>query len=280
MRQSETVLHARFDLNGAALDCVYVIPRGVPAFSISRIVSGLNHPWRAFAGAAKRAYGGSTGMPPCKMRLPACRLTAWESRPTYCIIEPRLLPPVHGTKMKKSAESVWPDAVHALLKGAGVRQIALVPDAGHARLIKLCEKDKSMRVVRLTTEEEGVALLAGAWLGGEKGVLLMQSSGVGNCINMLSLTLACQFPLLMLVTMRGDHGEFNPAQIPMGNATQAVLEALGVIVKRADHAADVPEMVSGALRLAFNTYRPIALLIGQRVLGAKDFRKLTESVPQ
>jgi sulfopyruvate decarboxylase alpha subunit len=181
--------------------------------------------------------------------------------------------------MKKSAESTWPDQVHALLQAAGVRQVAIVPDAGHARLIKLCEQDKAMRVVTLTTEEEGVALLAGAWLGGDKGVLLMQSSGVGNCINMLSLPLACQFPLLMLVTMRGDHGEFNPAQIPMGNATQAVLEALGVIVKRADSAKNLPEMVSGALRLAFNTYRPVALLIGQRVQGAKDFRKLTQSAP-
>lgn len=182
--------------------------------------------------------------------------------------------------MKKTAESNWPDEVHALLRAADVRQVAIVPDAGHARLIKLCEKDKSMRVVRLTTEEEGVALLAGAWLGGDKGVLLMQSSGVGNCINMLTLPLACQFPLLMLVTMRGDHGEFNPAQIPMGNATQTVLEAMGVIVKRADTPEDVPEMVSSALRLAFNTYRPVALLIGQRVFGAKDFRKLTQSVPQ
>ena len=182
--------------------------------------------------------------------------------------------------MKKNADPTWPEEVHALLKVAGVRQVAIVPDAGHARLIKLCEKDKAMCVVRLTTEEEGVALLAGAWLGGDKGVLLMQSSGVGNCINMLTLPIACQFPLLMLVTMRGDHGEFNPAQIPMGNATQAVLEALGVIVKRVDRAADVAEMVSATLRLAFNTYRPVALLIGQRVSGAKDFRKLTQSVSQ
>ncbi|MBI5910181.1 MAG: phosphonopyruvate decarboxylase [Betaproteobacteria bacterium] len=182
--------------------------------------------------------------------------------------------------MKKTAEPAWPDEVHALLKADGIRQVAIVPDAGHARLIELCEKDKAMRVVRLTTEEEGVALLAGAWLGGEKGVLLMQSSGVGNCINMLALPIACQFPLLMLVTMRGDFGEFNPAQIPMGNAAQAVFEALGVIVKRADTAGDVAEVVSGAMRLAFNTYRPVAVLVGQRLLGAKDFRKLSESVPQ
>src|SRR5471030_904584 len=134
---------------------------------------------------------------------------------------------------KAAAGAAWPDAVHALFKAAHIRQVAIVPDAGHARLIELCEKDKSMRVVRLTTEEEGVALLAGAWLGGEKGVLLMQSSGVGNCINMLSLPLSTGFPLLMLVTMRGDHGEFNAAQIPMGNSTQAVLEATGVLVKRA-----------------------------------------------
>ena len=184
------------------------------------------------------------------------------------------------TAATKPPSAHWADEVHAMFKAANIRQIAIVPDAGHARLIKLCEQDKSMRVVRLTTEEEGVAQLAGAWLGGEKGVLLMQSSGVGNCINMLTLPIACQFPLLMLITMRGDHGEFNPAQIPMGNATQAVLEAMDVIVKRADSGAEVPEMVSSTLRLAFNTYRPIALLIGQRVQGAKDFRKLTKSVPQ
>jgi sulfopyruvate decarboxylase alpha subunit len=176
---------------------------------------------------------------------------------------------------KNTAATDWPSQVHAQFREARIRQIAIVPDAGHAQLIRLCERDRAMRVVRLTTEEEGVALLAGAWLGGDKGVLLMQSSGVGNCINMLSLPLSCQLPLLMLVTMRGDHGEFNPSQVPMGNATQRVLEDVGVIVKRADHLADIPEMVSGGLRIAFNTYRPVAVLFGQKGLGAKDFRKLT-----
>jgi sulfopyruvate decarboxylase alpha subunit len=172
--------------------------------------------------------------------------------------------------------SHWAEQVHPMLVEAGISQVGLVPDAGHSRLIQLCEADRNMRIVRLTTEEEGVALLAGAWLGGEKGVLLMQSSGVGNCINMLSLPVACSMPLLILVTMRGDHGEFNAAQVPMGDSTQAVLEAVGVLVKRADIATDVPEMVSSGLRLAFNTFRPVAVLIGQRVSGAKDFRKLTK----
>jgi sulfopyruvate decarboxylase TPP-binding subunit len=117
-------------------------------------------------------------------------------------------------------------------------------------------------------------MLAGAWLGGERGVLLLQSSGVGNCINMLSLPSTCRMPLLMLVTMRGDWGEFNPWQIPMGQGTPAALEAMGVIVTRADEPDLVAPSVLGAANLAFNTWRPAAVLIGQRVLGAKNFKEL------
>jgi sulfopyruvate decarboxylase alpha subunit len=182
-----------------------------------------------------------------------------------------------GKWVAQADTSNWPDQIFQKLREAGIVQLVYVPDAGHARLIELCHQANDIKCTVLTTEEEGIGILAGAWLGGERGVLLMQSSGVGNCINMLSLPLACQFPLLMLVTMRGDHGEFNPAQIPMGNATQDVLEALGVIVKRADTAADIAQTVSGALGMAFNTYRPVAVLIGQSALGAKDFRKLTAS---
>ncbi|MBV9117243.1 MAG: phosphonopyruvate decarboxylase [Acetobacteraceae bacterium] len=171
------------------------------------------------------------------------------------------------------SEQNWPDAIHALLKQHGIRQVALVPDAGHARLIRLCLADAAMEVVSLTTEEEGVALLLGAWLGGDKGVLLMQSSGVGNCVNMLSLSVLHRTPLPMVVTMRGDFGEFNPAQVPMGNATQTVLEAMGTLVRRADRAEDVAPTVDATIRFAFNTYRPTATLIGQRVLGAKTFGK-------
>lgn len=168
----------------------------------------------------------------------------------------------------------WPDEVFAILKDLGVRQVAMVPDAGHSRLIRSCEADPDMRVVTLTTEEEGVAMLAGAWLGGERGVLLLQSSGVGNCINMLSLPWICRMPLLMIVTMRGEWGEFNPWQVPMGQGTQPALEAMGVICRRADVPGDVAPVVSGAARLAFNTWRPVAALVGQSVLGAKDFREL------
>jgi sulfopyruvate decarboxylase TPP-binding subunit len=112
--------------------------------------------------------------------------------------------------------------------------VGYVPDAGHARLIELCQGDAAIRAVPLTSEEEGVALLAGAWLGGQRGALLMQSSGVGNCINMLSLTKACRFPLVMLVTMRGEWAEFNPWQVPMGSNTRAALELCDVLVYRVE----------------------------------------------
>ena len=114
----------------------------------------------------------------------------------------------------------WPEDVFAILQRFDVRQVPYVPDAGHSQLIERVLGASSMRAVPLTTEEEGVALLAGAWAGGQRGVLLMQSSGVGNCINMLSLTQIFRFPFLTLVTMRGEWGEFNPWQVPMGSSTR------------------------------------------------------------
>src|SRR5947199_8076229 len=108
---------------------------------------------------------------------------------------------IAAAKLSETRPRDWSGAVFDILSELDIRQVAIVPDAGHSRLIRLCEDDPRKRVVTLTTEEEGVALLAGAWLGGERGVLLLQSSGVGNCINMLSLIETCQMPLLMLVTM-------------------------------------------------------------------------------
>jgi sulfopyruvate decarboxylase alpha subunit len=167
----------------------------------------------------------------------------------------------------------WPDAMHCALGELGVRQVAYVPDAGHARLIELCQADPAMLAIVLTTEEEGIALLAGAWLGGERGVLLMQSSGVGNCVNMLALSQTCRFPLLALVTMRGEWGEENPWQLPMGQSTPAVLGAAGVIVQRLDTAEDAAWAVRAAGAMAFEGQVPVALLIGQRLIGAKSFAR-------
>ncbi|MDX1513918.1 MAG: thiamine pyrophosphate-binding protein [Gammaproteobacteria bacterium] len=175
-------------------------------------------------------------------------------------------------KQSSKTAASWPDDVYRVFVDADVRQVAYVPDAGHARLISRCEQCRRMRAVPLTTEEEGVALLAGAWLGGERGALLMQSSGVGNCINMLAMIQECRFPLFTLVTMRGDWGEFNPWQVPMGKGTARTLDNAGVIIKAVDDADRVAETVTASLRLAFGTYRAVAVLISQRVIGYKEWK--------
>ena len=175
------------------------------------------------------------------------------------------------TMIEHESALEWADGVYALFKAQRVDLIAFVPDGGLARLIAWCERDAAMRTVTLTTEEEGVALAAGAFLGGRRAVLLMQSSGVGNCLNMLALPRVCNMPLLTLITMRGEWGEFNPWQVPMGQSTPAVLVACGVIVYRADTVADVVPTVEAALALALQSRRQVAVLLSQRLIGAKTF---------
>jgi sulfopyruvate decarboxylase alpha subunit len=167
----------------------------------------------------------------------------------------------------------WPEEIFAILQRFDVRQVPYVPDAGHSTLIQCVLASSTMRGIPLTTEEEGVALLAGAWAGGQRGVLLMQSSGVGNCINMLSLTQIFRFPFLTLVTMRGEWGEFNPWQVPMGTTTQGVLELAGVKTLRASHPQEVREVMEAAAGQAYNACTPTAVLLSQRLIGAKDFTK-------
>src|SRR5262245_34749033 len=130
-----------------------------------------------------------------------------------------------------------------------------------------------MAAVPLTTEEEGIGLAAGAWLGGERAVLLMQSSGVGNCVNALTLVSNCGFPLLMIVTMRGEWGEFNPWQIPMGQATPDALRLAGVRTVRLERPEDTLATVTAAATLAFEGYAAVAVLIAQRMIGAKTFEE-------
>ena len=167
----------------------------------------------------------------------------------------------------------WPDLIHAHFKRVGVRQVGYVPDAGHSRLINLCKQDNDIADVVLTTEEEGVGLVAGAALGGQRAALLMQSSGVGNCVNMFALLRNCGFPCLLLVTMRGEYGEFNPWQVPMGSITEQCLELSGFQVYRANHADEVDDVIGAAADMAFEGNLAVAVLLSQRLIGRKQWVK-------
>lgn len=171
----------------------------------------------------------------------------------------------------RDLDAEWPEAIYDTLKAADVRHMSYVPDAGHTTLINLFTANTAATSNVLTSEEEGIAIATGAWLGGKRSVVLMQSSGVGNCINMLSLPVQTRTPLLMLVTMRGEWNEFNPWQVPMGQATQASLKAIGVTVLRAETGPDLVEIVGQAATMAYEADGQIAVLIGQRLLGKKKW---------
>jgi sulfopyruvate decarboxylase alpha subunit len=166
----------------------------------------------------------------------------------------------------------WKD-IYDALKDADVKQVAYVPDAGHAELIDACIADNDIRAVPLTTEQDGIAMLAGAWLGGQRGALLMQSSGVGNCINMIGLMRTCRFPLATFITMRGQWHEFNPWQMPMGQGTEPVLKAMDVLVETVEEPTDVGAQAAAILHRAFVGMQPSALLLHQRLMPIKTFGK-------
>lgn len=165
----------------------------------------------------------------------------------------------------------WSAEVFDTMKARGIATVATIPDGGLTRFLVLCREDPETRVVTLTTEEEGVGVTTGLWLGGQKGLIAMQSSGVGNCINALGLPATMRAPCLMLVTMRGQWGEFNPWQVPMGQAVKPVLEAVGVKCFPVDRSEEVAETFAAAADLAFFGGFSTAVLISQRVIGAKGF---------
>jgi sulfopyruvate decarboxylase alpha subunit len=165
----------------------------------------------------------------------------------------------------------WPDAIYRQFQRVGIRQVGYVPDAGHSRLIELCQADNAIADVVLTTEEEGIGLVAGAALGGQRTALLMQSSGVGNCINMFSLLRNCGFGCVVLVTMRGEFGEFNPWQVPMGAITEEVLRLAGFLTYRIDDPDAVDDLVGAGCDMAFDGNLQVAFLLSQRLIGRKQW---------
>lgn len=176
-----------------------------------------------------------------------------------------------GKTDSNTNERGWQHEVYDVLKAHDITQISYVPDAGHIILIDKSIADPDVHSIALTTEEEGVALAAGANLGDAKSVLLMQSSGVGNCINFLSLMKGGKFPLLTIISMRGEFGEGNPWQMPMGQAVRPVLDAMGVICMDVTEPEEAAPTVEAAATMAFKANNAVAVLLTQKLLGAKAF---------
>ena len=165
----------------------------------------------------------------------------------------------------------WSAAMFDVLREAGVTLFAHVPDAGNDCLIGLAEANNETRALLLTTEEEGVAICAGADLVGQRGVLCMQSSGLGNCANYLSLAKGGRFPILMMISMRGDYGEQNPWQYPMGEATDVLLRAMGVLIFRVERRDELEAATRAAVQASGAGGQAAAIVLSQKFLGAKAF---------
>lgn len=169
-----------------------------------------------------------------------------------------------------SAAPSWYADVYAELRRGGIEFMYTVPDEALVPLFELAENDPAMRLVTLTTEEEGVAACCGAWLGGKRAALLLQSSGVGNCMNAFTMVSNCRFPILLFVAMRGEFAEVNPWQVAMGRITADCLELSGFEVWWARSPAEIVDLVAGGIRMAWRAEKAIAILFSQRLVGAKD----------
>ncbi|MFV0296366.1 MAG: thiamine pyrophosphate-binding protein [Hyphomicrobiaceae bacterium] len=165
----------------------------------------------------------------------------------------------------------WSDDVLREMKARDIKTVCTIPDGGLIQLLQKVEADPGMKLVTLSTEEEGMGVVVGQWAGGTRAMIAMQSSGVGNCINALGFPAAYRAPCLMLVTMRGQWGEFNPWQLSMGQAVRPALEAVGVKCFPVERAEEIGEVFASAADMAFNGGVATAVLISQRVIGAKGF---------
>jgi sulfopyruvate decarboxylase alpha subunit len=164
----------------------------------------------------------------------------------------------------------WGKHVADVLRRNGIRLFATVPDYIVSHVLEHLWADRECTVATVCREEEGLGLLSGAWLAGQRGALIMQNSGLGNSINTLaSLNVASQIPVVLVISHRGDLGEFNPAQIPMGQAAERILEALGVRYAMPRSIAELEAQADGLVKLAYTRSLPVAFILPAELTGGK-----------
>jgi len=165
----------------------------------------------------------------------------------------------------------WPRKIVSLLKANEIASISFVPDTVIGRILKAAEKDTYFRFTTLAREEEGIGIITGEYMGGRRGVLMMQGAGLGNCVNALaSLAIPYQIPFLMLISQRGELGEFNACHVVMGKALRPILEALGIQHFTVNREDELETTLSGAIKTAYTSEQPVAVILTAALVGWKD----------
>jgi len=161
----------------------------------------------------------------------------------------------------------WPEGVCAGTHAAGCRDVVYVPDNPLSHVLKIFEAEyRDVRLLLATREEEAFGIAAGLYLGGRRPAVMLQSSGLGNSLNALtSLLIPYRIPALIVVSMRGDDGEWNSAQMPMGRAVRSILDAIGIGHVTAESAGTTQAAVDHAARTAFETRMSCACLLPKRL---------------
>ncbi|MDO5848722.1 MAG: sulfopyruvate decarboxylase subunit alpha [Methanobrevibacter sp.] len=154
------------------------------------------------------------------------------------------------------------EAIYNGIKDAGIDFIVSVPCVNLTRLLNMIDEDDEITHIPVTREEEGIGICAGAYMGGKKTAILMQNSGLGNCINALkSLTELYHFPLVMIMSHRGTEGEQICGQVPMGESTPSILEGM----KYDYHKPETPEEAYGNVKNSWieseKTGKPVSILL-------------------
>lgn len=164
----------------------------------------------------------------------------------------------------------WPEIVIQSLKDHEVNIIAYVPDVVTWRILSKLENDPYFRVVPAAREEEAMGIIAGAYAAKKRGAVFMQSSGLGNCINALgSMCIPWRIPLPFFISMRGESGEFNPAQMPMGRAVRPILEALGLRYFTLNQREGLEKVVTEAMDQCYSHLLPVGVLLSTALTGGK-----------
>jgi sulfopyruvate decarboxylase alpha subunit len=164
----------------------------------------------------------------------------------------------------------WARTMLDCFRAEDIRNLVFLPDTVMGRLLALAEEDPFFRLVGVHREEEAVGILSGMFLGGQRGAMLIQSSGLGNTLNALgSLAMAYHIPFPLLVSLRGELGEFNPAQLHMGRAVPACLDALTIQHVTVRSEKDLEVVVSGALKTCYTAEEPFGVLLSAQLTGWK-----------
>jgi len=171
-----------------------------------------------------------------------------------------------------NSSQTWHEIIQATLKANGVKLAVYVPDRVFTPLIKSLHADKDFITFACAREEEALGIVTGAWMGGMRGAVLMQTSGFGTIPNALaSLVVPSQIPALIFVSERGTLGEFNLGQAMVCKTMRPVLDSLAVENHTITRLDELGFIVDRSIKQAVATQAPVTFILSPLLTGGKVF---------